>query len=160
MPVLVVGIGLAAVAVFTAARPGGGAGDGARGALPSEAEARSVLAHTYERAKAATDPRTFCESSGYPLLCRSQYHGVGGLAAVPTAPPKVIGTRADGSTRVLTVCGVDGFGRRYYADFPVERAQGWLQPIYDVFWDSKTFHMQRPGETIHASPRPPISYTC
>lgn len=159
---LVVGTGLAAVAVITAARlttPGGGA-DNTRSARPSEAEARTVLARTHERAKQAGDVLAFCTDTYAPSICINQYNYVGGRAAVPTDPPKVVESRDDGPLRILTVCGVDGLGKTYRADFPVQRDRGRLLAILDVFWDSKTSNNQPPGEPIHASPRPQASFSC
>ena len=143
---------LAAV-IFAAARftTSDGAGD-----IPTEAVARTLLAETHDRAKQAADASVFCALSEVPPTCLNQYHEAGGRPAVPSEAPQVVKSWTTGQTRVLTVCGVDGVGHTYRADFPVEKnTRGTVTPILDVFWNSKTYSgNQADGEPVVVSPRP------
>ena len=140
-----------AAARFTTSEAGSGDGD-----IPTEAEAQAYLAETHDRAKQAADASAFCEASEAPLTCVNQYRESGGRSAVPSEPPQVVESWTTGKTRVLTVCGVDGVGHTYRADFPVRYGtEGPLITVLDVFWNSKTYSGQKaPGDPVIASPRP------
>ena len=149
--------GLAAVAL-TAARPA--RPDAAPPGVPTEAEARTVLAATYERARNESDPRRFCEPSEYPLSCLNHYNQAG-ADTVPTAPPQVLGARTTDTAVVLSVCGSDGRGRAYRSDFPVVRSDGVLRPLLDVFWTGSTYSGTKPdGQPVDATPREPMPTGC
>lgn len=146
--------GLAAVVVIAAARFTT-SGDDPTAAVPTDTEARAVLAETFDRARQVADARAFCEPSAYPLSCETQYAERGGRAAVPATAPQILDSWATSSARVLTVCGVDGQGRTYRSDFPVERSDGGLRAILDVFWDSKVYSGSRTdGDPVRVSPGP------
>lgn len=150
---LVLSAGLAAV-VITAARLTTSGANGAAG-IPTDAEARSVLTETFERARRVADATAFCEPSAYPLSCETQYNERGGRSAVPAEAPRILESWATSSAHVLTVCGIDGQGKSYRSDFPVERGGGRLRAILDVFWDSKTYSGSRvDGDRVRASPGP------
>lgn len=152
---LVTGLCLVAAAVFAATRPSGNA-QGQRTGTPTDAEARAVLDQTFAAARNAPDALAFCADSQARAICINQYNGRGGRSAVPPTPPTVIGSLLRGPSRVLTVCGVDGRGVTYRADFPVERnASGELDAVLEVFWDSKTYSGTVPdGQPIPVTPGP------
>lgn len=113
-----------------------------------------MLGRTYERALTAPDAFTFCADSQFRAICLGQYDDHGGRPGVPRHAPQVVESWISGATRVLTVCGVDGHGKTYRTDFPVESSPtGSLLPTLEVFWDSKTYSTKAPGEPILASPR-------
>ena len=150
--------GVAAVALIA---PGSDRRTGAAAArVPTEAEARTVLTATYERARNETDPRRFCEPSEYPLSCLSHYNEAG-ADTVPAAAPQVLGARTTDNALVLSVCGSDGRGRAYRSDFPVVRSDGQLRPLLDVFWTSSTYSGTKPdGERVNVTPRGPHPTGC
>ncbi|HVF06401.1 MAG TPA: hypothetical protein VNA20_16280 [Frankiaceae bacterium] len=124
--------------------------------LPTDAQARSILARTYEHATRTTDALAFCAESEVRAICINQYNRGGGRASVPAQEPRIVGSWVTDETRVLTVCGVDGQGETYRSDFPVERrTDGTIIPLLDVFWDSNTYSGNKPdGEPVQASVGP------
>ena len=72
---------------------------------------------------------------------------------MPTTRPTIVSSRVTGLSRVLTVCGIDGLGHAYRADFPVERERRGLVVLFEVFWYSKTFSgTVQEGQPVPASP--------
>lgn len=131
-----------AVAVVALAMTGceGGASAGSR--VPTEAEARSVLAQYVASAQRAKDARTYCASSFVAEACEHAFVRAGGLGRVPTAAPVVVdASRTEGGfVRVLVVCGRDRGGHAYRSDFPVERDEsGAVRASIPVFWAGTTF---------------------
>lgn len=151
--VLAVGTVLAAAVIATAR---GNSSDGSRrpDVLPTEEEARRVLLGTHERAIQTADAASFCAVSAVTPTCINQYNDRGGRGTVPPQPPQVVAAWRTDDLRVLTVCGVDGRGDTYRADFPVRRERdGSLAALLDVFWDSKTFSGSvSDGQHVSASP--------
>ncbi len=156
---VVVGAGLTAVATVTAVRPS------ARGirALPSYEDAVALLQDTYTAARRLPDAATFCASSAYEGICIDHYAHQGGRPAVPTSPPTIQRGRVQDRIQILTVCGTDGRGMPYKADFPVTRDDGRLVAMLDVFWYSTTFsgsYTTDPGHTIAPVQSDPTSTAC
>jgi len=150
-------VGAGLVAVIAATRPGPWPNHKPNPlSAPTEAEAQQILTATYETAKRSPDGPAFCARSQAQAICLAQYNDRGGRDGVPTTPPALVHSRVLGRSRVLTVCGVDGQGHSYRADFPVERsANGSLLVGLEVFWDSKTYSGNRAdGEPVQVTPGP------
>lgn len=151
-----VGVLVVAVFIITATRTTPSDGEPTSG-LPTEEQARAILARTYEHATRTRDAITFCAESEVRAICINQYNDRGGRAGVPAQEPQIVDSWVTGDTRVLTVCGVDGRGETYRADFPVQRDTNSSSVIalLDVFWDSKTYSGNKAdGVPVPVSPGP------
>lgn len=119
-PWWMVAAGLAALGVAACQHTSDGR-NGSR--VPTEAEARGVLAQYEAAAAKATDAASYCAISFIREMCESSFNRHGGIAGVPTSPPTIVSSsRVEGGfIRVLVLCGKDGLGKPYRTDFPVER---------------------------------------
>lgn len=72
-------------------------------------------------------------------MCQRHWEVAGGPEAVPSEVPKVVEARPDDDLIALRVCGTDGLGRPYQADFVVEDRGDSLKLPLPVFWGGRTF---------------------
>ncbi|MCU0491182.1 MAG: hypothetical protein MUD01_06325 [Chloroflexaceae bacterium] len=121
----------------------------------TQAEAEALLIKAQEYAK-AQDTVKLCELNGFPQtsptsLCMDHINMRGGLAGIPSDPPRIVDTfvmddirHANGTMtsggRVLVVEGVDGLGKSYRSEFFVTPATepgplgNWLRVPFPVYW--------------------------
>jgi hypothetical protein len=113
--------------------------------VPSEAQARGVLAQYVTVTQTARTARDYCTPSNLGDACERAFERAGGIKAMPTTAPDVAGVRDGGeATTVLVLCGTDAKGNPYRTDFPVhyEKQNGDLFAVIPVFWSGTTFSGQ------------------
>jgi hypothetical protein len=114
-----------------------------------------ALAQDHDGQAFCADDRVFSAP-----MCQRHWDVAGGPEAVPSAPPKVLEARPDDDLIALRVCGTDGLGRAYLADFVVEEQGDSLKVPLPVFWGGRTFsgtyeESKEPPAEAAASPAPP-----
>jgi hypothetical protein len=121
-------------------------GDGS--SVPTEAQARAALDTKFRQAQAG-DLQEFCGDTDISEMCASQWDRLGGRAAVPRTPPRIVSVREQDGYRVLRVCGDDGQGRAYRTDFVIGLDDGKVTYVLPVFWNGATF------SGVHGDEAPP-----
>jgi hypothetical protein len=106
---------------------------------PTEEQARSQIGVMVEAAL-TKDKVRYCSAVGYPILCEEQWDSIGGAAAVPSTPPRLIGMREDTGARILILCGRDGLGRLYRSEIPVFTFADGVRIQAVPYWQDFTFH--------------------
>lgn len=147
---------LAGIAVVGAVALARGDGDSSP-AKVTRAQANGLLDDFFKLAQ-ARDGQAFCadERVYSNEMCEFDWEKAGGPDAVPPSAPRVLRTRSEEDLLALRVCGTDGVGRPYQADFVVERRASSLTVPLPVFWAGRTYsRTYKEGEAPPlAQPRP------
>jgi hypothetical protein len=92
------------------------------------------LAQRHDGKAFCSDDRVYSSS-----MCERHWDVAGGPDAVPSVAPKVLDARTENDLIALRVCGNDGLGRPYTADFVVESGGDSQKVPLPVFWGGRTF---------------------
>lgn len=129
---------------------------------PTEDQARSQLAVLVEAAL-TRDRARYCAAVEFKFLCEEQWDRAGGAAAIPDAPPHLLGLRPVRGGRVLILCGLDGFDRPYRSELPVMMYDNGPRVMGGPYWQNVTFsgvHTDDPGVVIAPRPEPSLPAEC
>ena len=126
---------LAALAFGAAACGGGGDPTGT-----TRPEATALLDDFFRLAQ-SRDGKAFCADKRVysQPMCERHWEVAGGAEAVPSQAPKVLDARTEEDLIALRVCGDDGLGKPYTADFVVENGGESSKVPLPVFWGGRTF---------------------